>query len=549
MGQRPSTAVVLLAGALAGACGHRRAVAPAPPAEPARPTAVAPQPPDPVAERIARAEAALAEGLAESRAGHLNAARAHFDRALDELMTAEGGALADSRLAESYRRTLEAIQAQEVDTLGEGDAYSEPEAEPAPIDAVGDLPVAEVPPSEEVRQVTAEAIEEEVNDLPIELNDPVLAAVDLYRGPLREWFAEALARGASLLPHIRAVFAAEGIPQDLAYTALVESAFKPTALSRARAKGVWQFIPSTGRRFGLKQDWWVDERSHPDKATRAAAQYLKLLHGMFQDWNLALAAYNAGEGKVLRGIKRYKTRDFWRLARTRAFRRETRNYVPMIHAAVVVAKAADRYGFSTPPVEAPAVDSVPIQGAVDLRVVAECASSTVGELRSLNPELRRLATPANRTYDLHVPAGQGGALAACLEALPADKRVTFRTHLVARGQTFSSLAKRYGAQARDIAEANGLSVRSRLPVGRELIIPVRPPGAAASPAVRAASRAYDSDAGERIRIVYRVRRGDTLGAIASRYNTTVRELQQWNGLRGTRIAAGRRLTVFARRAD
>src|SRR6185503_1502600 len=143
------------------------------------------------------------------------------------------------------------------------------------------------------------------------LNDSVLAAIDLYQGPLREWFESALARGGRYLPHIREVFAEEGIPQDLAYTALVESAFKTSALSRAKARGVWQFIPATGRRFGLQQDWWVDERGDPEKATRAAARYLKSLYVMFGDWNLALAGYNAGEAKVQRGLARYNVTDFW----------------------------------------------------------------------------------------------------------------------------------------------------------------------------------------------------------------------------------------------
>src|SRR6185503_21032164 len=166
------------------------------------------------------------------------------------------------------------------------------------------------------------------------LNDSVLAAIDLYQGPLREWFESALARGGRYLPRIRQVFAAEGIPQDLAYTALVESAFKTSALSRAKARGVWQFMSATGRRYGLHQDWWVDERSNPEKATHAAARYLKELHSMFGDWSLAMAGYNAGEGKVIRAISRYGTNDYWRLRKTRGFRRETKNYVPMIHAAI-----------------------------------------------------------------------------------------------------------------------------------------------------------------------------------------------------------------------
>src|SRR5262249_2946378 len=155
------------------------------------------------------------------------------------------------------------------------------------------------------------------------------------------------------------------------------------------------------------QDWWVDERSDPAKSTKAAAQYFKSLFEMFNDWNLALAAYNAGEGKVIRGVNRRGSSDFWELARSRALPRETRNYVPMIHAAIIGAKAPETYGFSVTPEPVLSSESVPIEGAVDLRLIAECASAEVEEIQRLNPQLRRLATPAHRTFDLQVPEGSG----------------------------------------------------------------------------------------------------------------------------------------------
>ncbi len=337
---------------------------------------------------------------------------------------------------------------------------------------MADLPVGDGPASEETLARAVAAVEAESLDLPIELNEPVLSCIDLYQGRLREWFETALSRGQKYLPHIREVFAEEGIPQDLAYVALVESAFKTTAYSRAKAKGVWQFVSATGKRYGLAVDWWVDERSDPEKATRAAARYLKDLHGLFGDWNLALAGYNAGEGKVLRAMQRYRTDDFWKLRQTRGLRRETKNYVPLIHAAIVLAKAPERYGFVVTPDALPDFERVPIEGAIDLRVIAECAGEPVEGIRALNPELRRLATPADRTFALRVPPGRAETVATCVAELPLEKRVSFRKHVVRRGQTLSGIARANGVAARDVAEANGLALQSRLRPGTELIVPI-----------------------------------------------------------------------------
>ena len=525
------------------ACAHAR-----PPAPDATPRSIeSPPPKDPTAGYIAEADAYLAAGVAQVEDGHLNHAREQFDRAIEVYLTSPGGAYADARRAEAYRRALDTIHLKEIEALAAGDGFAETQPEPASIDDVGEIAVAEAAPSEETRRTAEEAVQEEANDFPVTLNDSVLSCVDLYQGRLRDWFAAALARGGRYLPHIREVFASEGIPQDLAYVALVESAFKPAALSRARAKGVWQFISATGKRYGLKQDWWVDERSDTEKATRAAARYLKALYGAFGDWNLAMAAYNAGPATVSRGIARYATNDFWALSRTRAFRRETRNYVPLIHAAIVVAKAPQKYGFEVtpePPVEA---EAVAVQGAVDLRVIAECAGTSLDHVRTLNPQLRRLATPAGRRFDVKVPAGTGDALSRCLSSVPAEKRAQFRTHVVARGQTLSTIARRYGARTQDIASANGLSSRRALAVGTELIIPIEATTRPAAGLRSARTTGREMGPSGPIRISYRIRPGDTLGSIATQYGTTIRDLQSWNNLTGTRIAAGERLTIYTPR--
>jgi membrane-bound lytic murein transglycosylase D len=443
-------------------------------------------------------------------------------------------------VAEAYRRTLDTVHAREIEMAAAGDGFTETDTEPASIDAVASLPVGDSPASPETLARAVAAVESETLDLPVELNEPVLSCIDLYQGRLRPWFETALSRGQKYLPHIREVFAEEGIPKDLAYVALVESAFKTTAYSRARAKGVWQFIGATGKRYGLAVDWWVDERSDPEKATRAAARYLKDLHTRFGDWNLALAGYNAGEGKVQRAIRRYRTDDFWELRKTRGLRRETKNYVTLIHAAVVLAKAPERYGFTLTPDEHPDFERVPIEGAIDLRVIAECAGEPVEEIRALNPELRRLATPADRTFSLRVPAGRAQVVAACVTDLPAEKRVNFRKHVVRRGQTFTSIARANGTTARNVAEANNLPLQRRLRPGTELIIPIP-----ARPRVAQVRREATEEAPEgRGRVRYRIQPGDTLGSIAAQHGTSVRDLQAWNRLRGSRIAAGDLLTIY-----
>ncbi len=518
-------AVVICLGLLASGCAHGqpagRAKGPAPLLTPAEFTT----------RLIATADAHLARGMDESRQGHLESARHEFNRAVDVYLTAPGGAYSSAAVAEAYRRTLQAVQVQELEVLAAGDGFTETQSEPAAIDDVGDVSLGSMY-GDEIRGIAEEALRRDPAGLTIELNDEVLSCIDLYQGRLREWFEAALSRGGRYLPHIRDVFAAEGIPQDLAYLALVESAFHTRALSSAKAKGMFQFMPATGRRFGLAQDWWVDERSDPDKATRAAARYLRELYELFGDWNLALASYNAGEGRVSRAMERYGANDFWTLSRVSNLAQETRNYVPMIHAAIIVARAADKYGFEIAPDAALAYDTVPVKGAVDLRVIAECVGTGVSTVQSLNPELRRLATPANRTFRVKVPEGKGQDLSGCLETLPAEKRVAFRTHVVGRGQSLASIAKRYGAKPGEIASANSLGSGKRLARGTELIIPVK------------AGAARDLAAGTRTAVHHRIRSGDTLHAIAQRYNTTVADLMSWNNLTGTLLAAGNTLTIY-----
>jgi membrane-bound lytic murein transglycosylase D len=311
--------------------------------------------------------------------------------------------------------------------------------------------------------------------IPLEMNDAVRATIHLYRNGMRDWFSGALSRGGRYLPAIREAFAAEGLPTELAYVALVESEFRSAAVSGAKAKGVWQFMPATGRRFGLAQDSWVDERSDTEKASRAAAQYLRHLHDVFEDWNLALAAYNAGEGRVRRAIQRHGTNDFWELSRARALPRETRDYVPRIQAAILMAKAPQRYGFEIDPGAPHPVDTVQVDGPFALRDVARCTGLDMETLQDLNPELMKPATPAHRAFDLKVPQGLADDAAACLGSATRVK-----THVVRRaGATLASVAEQYGTRVADLARVNGLVTHRRMKLARgtELIIPIPMPPA------------------------------------------------------------------------
>jgi membrane-bound lytic murein transglycosylase D len=258
--------------------------------------------------------------MAEIKQGHLKGAREEFDRAVDLYLTAPGGAYATPALGEAYRRTLEAIQAKELDALAAGDGFTETTVERAAIDDIGDLPVGNGVPSDDSRRLAEEVLSQESNVLTITLNDEVLSCIDLYQGPLRDWFTSALARGGRYLPRIREVFASEGVPKDLAYVALVESAFKTSAYSRAKAKGMWQFIADTGKRYGL-QDWWVDERSNPEghaggrEVPEGTARHVR-------DWNLAPSWPTKETCRLVSA----GAQDFWSLAEPRC--RARPGYVP-----------------------------------------------------------------------------------------------------------------------------------------------------------------------------------------------------------------------------
>ena len=323
--------------------------------------------------------------------------------------------------------------------LAQGDGFAEQHYESASIDEILAISTFEIPaPSPETTQAVTADLQAIVHDIDIPLNAKVLSFVQLFTGRLKAYLEEGLSRGMQFLPMIQDVFRAEGLPLDLAYVPLVESAFKPTALSRAKARGIWQFMRGTALENGLTHDWYIDERAEPEKATRAAAKYLKTLNGMFDgDWHLALASYNGGPGRVQRAVKRSGRSDFWKLtATTRYLPRETRDYVPLILAAIIIARNPAQYGMNVLPFEPPPIETVTLSTAVDLRRIAEWLDMPVQTIQELNPELRRWTTPVRATdYELKVPDRDGDIVRAHLAQSDPDDLAPLNWHTVKKGET------------------------------------------------------------------------------------------------------------------
>jgi membrane-bound lytic murein transglycosylase D len=559
-------AVLLAAGCGSSRVVERPATVPAPAREldppPAPPQA--PQP-DPIRDAIAQSQALFERGQQEVRLGHLVQAKALFDQALDSLLVLPEGARSNARLREHFDRLVDRISAYEIRALAEGDGFAERPTVPASLDALLDLSTFDFPaPPPALREAVESDLKSTAHDIPIPLNPKVLAYVDLFQGRLRDWFQTALQRGAPYVPSIQERLRAEGLPLDLAYVPIVESAFRTDAQSRAKAKGFWQLMRGTAVEQGLKYDWYIDERSNPQKSTAAAVKYLKLLNRMFGgDWHLALASYNGGPGTVQRAVKRKGGEaDFWPLAESRRYLpRETREYVPMVLASMVIARNPEHYGFTLAPADLPSTDRVTLPGPVDLRRVAEWAGVSVDDVQRLNPELRRWTTPLRgAAHELAVPAGTGLLVEQRLAELPAEEFTALQWHTVKKGETLQSVANKLKVRRTDLAEANYLSSKARVKPGQRLVIPrapstllaaradrpepvvanVRP--TAPEPARAAAPEAKPS--GERNRVVYRVKRGDTLSSIARLFRTSVASLRSWNGLKSDRLKPGDRLTVY-----
>ena len=558
---RLSLSVSLVASGACAARGPAVAQVPASPSPSAPATGVpdgpeAPAAVDPVPVLLAEADRDLARGQVELSQGHLGEARTAFDAAIDRLLDAPADLRRDPRLRTHLFRLVDQIGQLEQDALTAGNGFTETVSEPASVDTLLALEDSDrVTPGAVTASAVAADLQTTDHDLPIPSDDRVLRWVEIFQGRLREFLTEGLARGAQYLPMVREVFRAEGLPTDLAFVPLIESAFKPSALSRARARGVWQFMRGTALENGLKADWFLDERADPEKSTVAAAQYFKTLYGMFGDWHLAMASYNGGPGRVQRAMKRSGKDDFWSLtATTRYLPRETRDYVPMILAATLIARNPAQYGFEIPDWPVTPTETVTLPPAVDLRRVAEWTATPIDTIQQLNPELRRWTTPIRPgEYTVRVPEGTADAVRAGLAAAAPHQLNALQWHTVKRGDTLASVARKLRVSRADLADANYLRTSARLAPGQRLLVPRMPSAAllaraagsplpqtalaSAEPVEAPATRTATS------RLVYRVRKGDTLSSIARRHGVSVDDLKTWNRLRSSALSIGARLVI------
>src|SRR3989440_5132898 len=383
-------------------------------------------------------------------------------------------------------------------------------------------------------------------DIPVELNDAVVAYIRFFQTDAREHFSKWLGRSTRYIPMMREVLERERIPLDTVYLAMIESGFSAYAYSFAKAAGPWQFVVGTSRRYGLLTDFWVDERRDPYKPTIAASKYLKDLKARFRgDWYLAWAGYNAGEGKISRAIRKEKTTDFWRMmGKGRTLRAETKHYVPKLIAAALIAKHPERFGFHVDYDQPRDFEEVRVPDATDLHVVAKAADITFDAVRELNPGLRRFCTPPGG-YTLRLPRGTREGFHVQYEKLDGKDRLSFPEHRVEKGEPLYKIARAYGVSEAAILRTNGIRNYRQIKPGRMLVIPM----AGASRGllagsqledrgrIRAQARTMTAVAAAPKRLtgtLYTVKPGDTLWTIAAKFSTTVDKLCKLNGLTGRR---------------
>ena len=487
-----------------------------------------PEKPDPVPGIIADAEKAYAAGQEDYKAGHLDAAKQDFNRAVDILMQGPVEIKSDDRLQQEFDKITEEINKLEMVAFKEGDGFAEQQPEPAPIDEAN---TANVPVDPNVKAKAEADLQHIQSDLPLMMNDYVAGFISYFSTRARSVFEASWVRSGRYRDMILRVFKEEGIPQDLIYLAQAESGFKPLALSRARARGMWQFMASRGVGYGLRRSWWVDDRQDPEKSTRAAARHLKDLYNQFGDWYLAMAAYNSGPGVVQQAVRRTGYADFWELYKRDVLPTETKNYVPIILAMTIMSKNPAQYGLdAVQPDPAMKYDVVKVDYPVDLRLVAECVDVPVEQMIDLNPSLLRRTTPKDQPFDLRLPEGTKEKYQAAIATIPVEKRVAWRYYKVQPGDSLAGIARKYRTTEKAIAQANNLEGTALAPEAR-LVIPVN-----ASANGKIVYSRYASH--------YKTHTGDTVLTVAEDFGVPPDRLRRWNRLKGNDLRRGRVLVIY-----
>ncbi len=475
---------------------------------------------------IQQVEAAYARGDADYRKGLLPEAKVEFDRAVDLMLSSGIDIRSNAQLQDEFDRIVDQVNALEMEALKQGNGFA-PKVEDTPADVASDV-TFQVDPNF-VAKARADLATTK-SDLPLVMNDYVAGFINFFANSQRghNTLEHSFERSGRYKAMIQRVMAEEGVPQDLIYLAVAESGFQPRAVNRSPrsgAGGMWQFMPYGN--YGLTRNGYVDERFDPEKSTRAYARYMKFLYDQLGDWYLSMAAYDWGAGNVQRAVQKTGYADFWELYKRNELPGETRNYVPEILAAIIIANNPKQYGFDDVTLDPPVLtDTVTINYSVDLRLVSDLVGAPVDELIALNPSLLRMETPPDTSFDLHLPAGTATLLNERIALVPEDKRNSWRYHPVAAGDTLASVAREYRVEPAELAKANQLHASDNLEGVTALVVPV-PPSLAPSAHTR----------------LYTVRRGDTLVTIADRFGVSLNQLRRWNRLAGIRVEPGSRLHV------
>jgi len=395
------------------------------------------------------------------------------------------------------------------------------------------------------QQETGSKTETVFFDIPLKDHPLVQTYIEFLSGRGRWFFSKWLGRSHRYIPIMRPILEKAGLPQDLVYLAMIESGFSARAHSSANAAGFWQFIPSTGSSFDLEQSFWKDDRRDFILSTQAAGRYLKHLHRRFGDWHLAWASYNAGPGRILRALRKYKESDFWSLIdnHPESIAKETRHYVPKIIAAAIIAKSPESYGFhDIKPLTPLSWKEIPVKGTVEFKRVAQKLGITEERLKTLNPSFIRGVTPPNSRSVLRVPPEHATMTAQWLKTLPQHKRFDYVPHKVRKGDTLSQIAQEYGTSIQTLKAFNRIDKPRSIRPGKVLLIPSSP--GLKPPTSNRYKKAATKNKRKSAKKAHIVASGETLWSISRRYKISVKQLKEWNGRRGNGIRAGDRLYIF-----